>query len=72
MLINMVEAVSCENQRCAEFAKVITMPRNVRRYYCPTCSSVTRARGVDEQVLRSPNQYAEYLGRMAEFDSLPG
>lgn len=72
MLINLVEAVSCENQRCAEFAKVVTMPRNVRRYYCPTCNNVSPVRGVDSQLLESPVRYMEFLRRLAEFDSLPG
>ena len=72
MLINLVEAVSCENQRCAEFAKVVTMPRSVRRYFCPTCCNVSQVRGVDSQLLTSPDQYGEFLKRLAEFDSLPG
>jgi hypothetical protein len=72
MLINLVEAVSCENQRCAEFAKVINMPRDVRQYYCPTCSTVSPVRGVDTQLLTRPDQYAAFLKRLATFDSLPG
>jgi hypothetical protein len=72
MLINLVEAVSCENPRCAEFAKLVEMPRSLRSYYCPTCSNVSQARGVDAEALRSPSTYATFLRRLKEFDSLPG
>ena len=72
MLINMVEAVSCENQRCADFAKVVNLPRNVRQYYCPTCNGVSHSRGVDEQLLRSPDRYATFLKRLEELEGLPG
>jgi hypothetical protein len=72
MLINLVEAVSCENQRCAEFAKVVTMPRTVRTYYCPTCNRVSYVRGVDSELLTSRDRYGEFLKRLADFDSLPG
>jgi predicted RNA-binding Zn-ribbon protein involved in translation (DUF1610 family) len=68
----MVEAVSCENQRCAEFAKPVEVPRNVRRYFCPTCGKVSPVRGVDAKALNSPDRYATFLRRLAEFDSLPG
>ncbi|MDO8683054.1 MAG: hypothetical protein Q7N50_06200 [Armatimonadota bacterium] len=72
MLISMVEAASCENPQCAEYAKLAHTPKHVRRYYCPTCSNTSPVRGIDAQLLKSPNEYATFLKRLAEFDSLPG
>jgi hypothetical protein len=72
MLINLVEAVSCENPRCAEFAKTVNLPRPLRQYFCPTCSKVSPVRGVDAQLLGSRDGYARFLRRFAELEGLPG
>ena len=72
MLISLVEAVSCENPQCAEFAKLVDQPRSIRSYYCPTCSKTTAVRAVDAHLLGSRTNYAEFLRRLERFDSLPG
>lgn len=72
MLISLVEAVSCENPQCAEFAKVVDQPRTIRSYYCPTCSKTSTVRAVDAHLLNSRNEYAEFLRRLEQFESLPG
>ena len=61
MLISMMEVVSCENTRCNEFAKPVQMPRDKRCYYCHTCGSTSRMRGVDANIVTSPEEYREYL-----------
>jgi hypothetical protein len=71
MLIHMVEAVSCENRQCAEFAKLADVPRSVRRYYCPTCHRVSPVRGVDAQLLTSPDKYEQFLVRLLDLEGLP-
>jgi len=66
MLIAIVEAVSCENPRCTEFAKPVDLPREKRTYYCQTCGSINRVRGVDAGILASPEKYKEFLMKAAE------
>lgn len=61
MLIAIVEVVSCENPLCSEFSKTVELPRGSRTYYCQTCGSVSRVRGVDASVLASPERYEEFL-----------
>ena len=72
MLINLVEAVSCENPQCAEFAKAVDQPRTIRSYYCPTCGRTSTVRAVEAHLLSSRNEYAEFLRRLLQYDSLPG
>jgi len=71
MLISMVEAASCENRQCAEFARLVNVPRTARSYYCPTCSRVSPVRGVDTRLLGSPKQYAEFLARLTDPERSP-
>jgi hypothetical protein len=66
MLIAIVEAVSCETPRCSEFAKPVDLPRAVRSYYCQTCGSINRFRGVDANTLASPERYRQFLLRVAK------
>jgi hypothetical protein len=71
MLISLVEAVSCENPQCADFAKVVDAPRGMRQYYCATCGRTSPVRAVDAEVLKTPASYAEFLRRVNTMNSLP-
>jgi hypothetical protein len=61
MLITIVEAVSCENPKCVQFAKLVKMPSGIRTYYCQVCGSINPVRGVDADIVSSPEKYAEHL-----------
>ncbi|HOK53122.1 MAG TPA: hypothetical protein PLZ21_08550 [Armatimonadota bacterium] len=61
MLITIVEAVSCENPRCSQFAKQVKLPSGIRTYYCQVCGSINQVRGIDASVVFSPERYKEYL-----------
>ena len=61
MLITIVEAVSCENPQCSQFAKPVKLPSGIRTYYCQVCGSISQVRGVDASIAFSPERYTEHL-----------